>query len=236
VFIVPTRFQTKSVLVLAAAAILPLAGCADTRGGNIPYNIALPMPDEPTTVTLGTDYRVAPADKLIIKVLKSEELSGEYQVDLAGNLSLPLIGEVGAADLTITQLDDKITELLSQKYFENPDVNIGIKEAAARIVTVDGAVKEGGAFKVTGPVTLMQAVALAKGTTEDANTRRVAVFRSVRGQRQAAAFDLTSIRHGTSPDPQVFPGDIVVVDGSAMKSAYKKFVQTIPILGIFRPY
>lgn len=232
----PTRYRSLAILLLPPAALLLLGACADKRGGSIPYDISLGQPDEPRTTTVGQDYRIAPADKLDIKVLKSDELTGEYQVDLAGNISLPLVGEVTAADLTTSELDSKITELLGEKYFQNPDVAVGIKEAAARTVTVDGAVKEGGAFKITGPVTLMQAVAFAKGTTEDANTRRVAVFRKIGGQRQAAAFDLTAIRHGESPDPTVYPGDIVVVDGSALKSFYKKFVQTIPILGIFRPY
>ena len=81
----------------------------------------------------------------------------------------------------------------------------------------------------------MQAVALAGGTTEDANARRVAVFRTIGGQRQAAAFDLTAIRHGQAKDPEIYPGDIVVVDGSSVKSGFKKFVQSIPLLAIFGP-
>jgi polysaccharide biosynthesis/export protein len=96
-------------------------------------------------------------------------------------------------------------------------------------------VREGGNFPVSGSMTLMQAVALAKGTTEDANARRVAVFRTIGGQRQAAAFDLTAIRHGEAKDPQVYPGDIIVVDGSSTKAAYKRIVQAIPFLGIFSP-
>lgn len=230
------RYRSIVAPLSAAAAILAVSACADTRGGSIPYNIPLGPPDAPKIVALESDYKIAPADKLTIKVLKSDELTGDYQVDLAGHISMPLIGEIVAASLTTSQLDQKITELLGQKYFQNPDVSVGIKESALRTVTVDGAVREGGAFPVAGPVTLMQAVALAKGTTEDANARRVAVFRSIGGQRQAAAFDLTAIRHGESADPQVYPGDIVVVDGSAIKAGYKRFVQAIPLLGIFRPY
>ena len=87
-----------------------------------------------------------------------------------------------------------------------------------------------------GPITLIQAVAMAKGTTEDANPRRVAVFRTIGGTRQAAAFDLTAIRRGESPDPQIYPGDIVVVDGSAIKAFQKQIFQTVPLLSIFRPF
>jgi len=82
----------------------------------------------------------------------------------------------------------------------------------------------------------MQAVALAGGTTEDANVKRVAVFRTIGGQRQAAAFDLAAIRHGQGQDPQLFPGDIVIVDGSAIKEGFKRFTQAFPLFSIFRPF
>ena len=85
-------------------------------------------------------------------------------------------------------------------------------------------------------MTLMQAVALAEGTDEFANVRRVAIFRTIDGQRQAASFDLLSIRRGQVPDPAVYSGDIVVVDGSANKQAMKKFFQAFPLLSIFRPF
>jgi len=96
-------------------------------------------------------------------------------------------------------------------------------------------VKEGGSFPVAGRVSLIQAIAMAKGTSDDANPRRVAVFRTIGGQRQAAAFDLTSIRRGQSPDPEIYPGDIIVVDGSSVKAAQKQILQTIPLLAIFGP-
>ena len=86
-----------------------------------------------------------------------------------------------------------------------------------------------------GSMSLLQAVALAKGTTEDANARRVAIFRTINGKRQAAAFDLISIRRGEAPDPPVYAGDIVVVDGSSVKATEKKILQSIPLLAIFGP-
>jgi polysaccharide biosynthesis/export protein len=103
-------------------------------------------------------------------------------------------------------------------------------------VTVDGAVKQAGSFPVAGNTSLMQAVALAGGTTEDANAHRVAVFRTISGKRQAAAFDLMAIRRGQAPDPQIYAGDIVVVDGSSIKAAQKQLFQSIPLLSIFRPF
>lgn len=212
-----------------------LAACADTRGGSIPYDKVLAAPDEVKFETLGTDYKIAPMDKLAVKVFKMEDLSGDYDVDLAGNISLPLIGQVQAANLTTAQLDDQLTQKLGAKYLEHPDVSVAIKASTAHVVTIDGAVKEGGSFPVGGPISLIQAIARARGTTEDANPRRVAVFRTIGGQRQAAAFDLTSIRRGQAPDPQIYPGDIVVVDGSSVKAAQKQILQSIPLLAMFGP-
>jgi polysaccharide export outer membrane protein len=221
--------------LLSIAGAIYLSGCAETRGGSIPYDKPLAAPDEQKFQTLETNYKIAPMDKLSIKVFKMDDLSGDYDVDLAGNISLPLVGQISAANLTTAQLDDQLTQKLSAKYLEHPDVSVAIKASTAHVVTVDGAVKEGGSFPVGGPVSLIQAVAMAKGTSEDANPRRVAVFRTIGGKRQAAAFDLTSIRRGEMPDPQIYPGDIIVVDGSSVKAAQKQLFQSIPLLAIFGP-
>lgn len=220
----------------AVAGMALLSACADTAGGPIPYGRALSAPDEPKIATLESNYKIAPMDKLDIKVFKAEDISGEYDVDLVGNISMPLIGEVQAANMTTAQLDERLTQKLGERYLQNPDVRVSIKSSAGRVVTIDGAVKEGGSFPVPGPMTLIQAVALAKGTTEDANPRRVAVFRTIGGQRQAAAFDLTAIRRGQAPDPAIYPGDIVVVDGSSIKAFQKQLFQSLPLLSIFRPF
>ena len=214
---------------------LIIAGCTDTRGGSIPYDRTLGVPDQPKIATLESNYRISPMDKLTVKIFKSEDLSGDYDVDLAGHISLPLVGEVEAAGLTTAQLDERLTDLYGAKYLEHPDVSVGIKSSSARVVTIDGAVRESGSYPVAGAMTLIQAVSLAKGTTEDANARRVAVFRTIGGKRQAAAFDLTAIRRGQAEDPPIYPGDIVVVDGSAIKAAQRQILQSIPLLSIFGP-
>lgn len=228
----PRAFLTA----LGVAAAFLTAGCADTRGGSIPYDRPLTAPDAPTVQALESNYRIAPLDKVNIKVFKSEEISGDYDVDLAGHISLPLVGEVEAVNLTTAELDDKLTELLGKRYFEHPDVSVAIKESSAHVVTVDGAVGQAGQYQVAGPMTLVQAIALARGTRDDANPRRVAVFRTIGGQRQAAAFDLTAIRRGQAADPRIYAGDIVVVDGSQIKAIQRQIFNSVPLLGFFRPF
>jgi polysaccharide biosynthesis/export protein len=235
--IVSLSSLSRSLFAAAAmGAAFLIAACADTRGGSIPYDRPLAVPDEPKIEALDSNYKIAPLDKLTIKVFKADDLSGDYDVDLAGHISLPLVGEVDAVNLTTAQLDDKLTQLLGQKYYEHPDVSVAIKESTAHVVTVDGAVKESGQFPVAGSMTLVQAVALAKGTSDDANARRVAIFRMIGGQRQAAAFDLTAIRRGEARDPTIYPGDIVVVDGSKIKAIQKQLFQSWPLISIFKPF
>ena len=227
------RWATAASLL---AAVL-VAGCADSRGGPIPYNVGtFGAPDAPTVVPLEQGYRIAPLDTVSVKVFKMADLSGDYEVDLTGNISMPLIGEVNAFNATTAELDERLTERLGEKYLQNPDVSVGVKSSTRRNVTVDGSVGKSGSYPVSGPTTLMQAVAMAGGTTENANPRRVAVFRTIGGQRQAAAFDLTSIRRGQEPDPAVYPGDIIVIDGSATKAAQREILNSLPILSIFRPF
>lgn len=221
----------------SAMILLVVAGCADKRGGPIPYNVAtFGVPDAPKVVPLEEGYRIAPLDTLSVKVFKMPDLSGDYEVDLTGQIALPLIGSVNAVDLTTTELDQRLTARLGEKYLQNPDVSVGVKSSTRRNVTVDGAVAKVGTFSVNGPMTLLQAVAQAGGPTTDANPRRVAVFRQIGGQRQAAAFDLTSIRRGEAPDPAVYAGDIIIVDGSSIKALQKRVLDSMSILQIFRPF
>jgi len=233
VFLDSVRSYLRFVLVLAGAAVL--AACAGTRGGPIPYDRQLAEPDAPTVVPLEAGYKIAPMDKLAIKVFRMEDMSGDYDVDLAGHISLPLIGELEAANLTTAELDDALTRKLGEKYLENPDVSVALKQSVGRMVTLDGAVREPGSYPVMRNLTLIQAVAMAKGVTEDSNPRRVAVFRTINGNRQAAAFDLVDIRRGQATDPPIYPGDIIVVDGSAIKEVQRQILQGLPILSIFSP-
>jgi polysaccharide biosynthesis/export protein len=223
------------VLVFLVGGLGLLAACADGRGGNIPYDVQFKAPDRPTALTLDDDYRISPLDTLKISIFQVADLSGDYEVDLTGHIALPLLGNVKAVDMTTAQLDQKLTDALGARYLQNPDVSVGVKASSTRVVTVDGSVNQPGVFPINGQMTLLQVVAMARGTNDTANPRRVAIFRQIDGQRQAAAFDLVSIRRGTAEDPRIYSGDIVVVDGSSIKKLQREILSTIPVLSIFNP-
>jgi polysaccharide export outer membrane protein len=235
---VSCRRNVAVVLAGAAAASL-LAGCSDGRGGRIPYNVSptvFAQPDSPATTGLEDEYRVAPLDKLKISVFQVPDLSGEFEVDLTGNIAMPLLGNVKVVDLTTREINQKLAQMLGAKYLQHPDVNVGVAASSTRIVTVEGSVNQAGVMPVTGPLTLLQVIAMAHGTDKDANPHRVVVFRKIKGERMAAAFDLVTIRRGEGEDPRIYAGDIVVVDGSKVKSIWQNVLQTIPLLGFFRPF
>lgn len=226
--------------VLGLGMIALLSGCmSEGRGGKIPYEppgFVAPDQASPTQV-LDDDYRISPLDTLKVSVFQVPDLSGDFDVDLTGNIAMPLIGNVKAVGLTTTELDQRITQALSAKYLQNPDVSVGVKKSNSRLITVEGSVRNPGVFDANNThLTLLQVVAMAHGTDEDANPHRVAVFRQIQGQRMAAAFDLTDIRRGKAEDPRIFAGDIVVVDGSKVKSAWKSALSAIPLLAIFHPF
>jgi polysaccharide export outer membrane protein len=82
----------------------------------------------------------------------------------------------------------------------------------------------------------MQAIAMAKGTTQDANPSRVIVFRTIRGERTAGAFDLADIRRAKAEDPVIYGNDIIIVDGSRARSLFRDLMSSFPLLSVLRPF
>ncbi len=230
------RLARALILVVLAPFGLLLSACTSSRGSDIPYNVeGFGEPDAPSVTRLASDYRIAPLDKLSINVFQVADLSGEYQVDLNGNIAMPLVGNVPAVDRTTQQLQAELKVVLSEKYLRNPDVTVGIVEATGSNFTLEGSINKPGLYPAFGKLTLVQAVALGGGLDEFANPKTVVVFRQVNGKRMAAAFDLTTIRKGEDPDPEVYRGDVIVVDGSNTRRAWRDVLQSVPLLGLFRP-
>lgn len=223
-------------IALSLLAGLVLASCGSSRGGSIPYEVAdFGPPDAISIVALDEDYRIAPLDTLKVNVFQVSDLSGDYDVDLTGHIAMPLIGNVRAIDMTPVQLQQKLAVQLEETYLRNPNVTVGVVKSAGSNITVDGAVKGPGVFPVRGKVTLVQAIAMARGPDDYANERRIAIFRQIDGQRMAAAFDLVSIRRGEAEDPTVYRGDIIIVDGSSAKKAYRDLLRSLPLVNMFSP-
>jgi polysaccharide export outer membrane protein len=212
-----------------AACLLPVSAAA----------AELPPPDPVALTPVGSaaDYRVGPQDVIEVAVFQAPDFSRTVEVDAAGNISLPLIGLVAAAGRTPSELQSVVTDKLSAKYMQSPEVTVSVREFASQKVTVDGAVGAPGVYPIKGRTSLMQAVALAKGTdTKSANEKSVVIFRTVNGQRMAAKFDLAAIRKGEVDDPRVYGNDVIMVERSGTKSLLNSIASALPVFSIFRAF
>jgi polysaccharide biosynthesis/export protein len=229
------RHGDKAALAAAAAAALLLSGCiGNSRGGTIPYDVQdFRAPDVETVAPPPSQQKIGPLDRIRVTVFQVNDLSGEFTVDASGNIDYPLIGTVAAQGLTPPELSKQIADRLSQRYLRNPSVQVAFLEQQQQTITIDGSVRQPGVVPIRGETTLLRAVAMGRGVSEDANPRRVVVFRTVQGKRMAAAFDLTSIRRGEAEDPVIYGNDIVVVDGSRSRAVLRDVLSALPILGVF---
>ena len=187
----------------------------------------------PSSAEFGVDSRpftLGPGDKIGISVLGIEELNRkEIQVDASGRVAVALLGALDASGKTPAQLAEEIQSGY-RRYIRNPEVSVDLIETASTSVSVDGEVKEPGIYPIVGKMTLMRAVAVAKGPTEFAKLQSVVVFRTVGEERLAALYDLAAIRQGAYADPQIYPNDIVLVGNSPAKRLFKDILQITPLI------
>lgn len=218
--------------LIAAFAVLLIGACASDDGPR-PTTAQLSLPDSTTLYQTG-DTRIGPLDVLKVNVFGVSDLDGEYQVDQAGIIKVPLIGEVSAKGYTAIEFSHELERRLSETYLQDPDVTVSITESNAEQITIEGSVTSPGMYDVPGQLTLLQAVALSGGPTLAANEKRVGIFRQINGQRQVAVFDLKAIRSGAQQDPYVFGNDIIVVDGNnQVRENYRDIVRAAPFLALF---
>ncbi|WP_380784347.1 polysaccharide biosynthesis/export family protein [Sphingomonas sp. R86520] len=211
-----------------------LASCASQRDRQLSYNPKnFTAPDALAMSDTLTTYQAGPGDVISITIFNVESMSGDHQIDAAGNITMPLIGAVPVAGKSTQEIGTDLTARLNTRYLQRPQVTVSLKTAVARTVTIDGSVASPGLYPIPDKTTLLKTIAMARGTSQGANPKKVVVFRQINGQRNAAAFDLTTIRNGTDPDPVIYANDIVVVDGRQTNPAWTTLLQTVPLIGLF---
>jgi polysaccharide export outer membrane protein len=220
-------------IVATAVAALVLSGVG--AGAKAQALAAAALRAEAPASPVTGDYKIGPEDTLEIDVFQLSDLNRTAQVDSSGRILLPLIGQVQAAGKTSEQLSHDIADQLGEKYVKNPQVTVVVKDAQGQRITVDGAVGQPGVYTLTGPTTLMQAVALAKGPDSKlANLHKVVVYRMVNTQRVTTNYDLQSIRDGKTPDPLIYGKDVIVVDQSGGRSFMRDLGTVAPIVSMLR--
>ena len=189
---------------------------ANRTTGPQPAATAAPM------VSLGKDYRIGPNDLLDVEIFDMDNLKRTVRVNAAGAISLPLIGQVTIAGLTTQEVEQRIATRYSEKYLQDPQVSVFIKEFTSERITIEGAVQRPGIFPLTGQITLLRALAIAGGFGSIANTSEVMLYRvNEKNERQVAVFDVEKIRAGKADDPLIKGDDLIVVQRDSARVLLK---------------
>lgn len=232
-----SRRQSTAKLRFAVTlpALLLLAACAGApplrTSPYVEVVDATELPPPSRDDAAARVYRIGELDRLLVDVPGFTELTDrEFQVDSAGRISIPIAGSVTVIGLTPEEAESRIVDALRAAHVRNPRVSVNIKESLSRFVTVDGQVVQPGNFPVVNEMTLMRAVAAARGASEFAKLDDVVVFRKVEGQQMAALYNLGAIRRGVYSDPVLYPMDIVVVGNSPARRLFRDIISTAPLL------
>ena len=228
--------RNASRLTALACAGLWLSACAGTQqlggGPNVQLVDAaeLPAPQDAAGQPLG-GYRIGAYDRLVVDVFGFPELTArKVQVDAAGDIAVPMAGSVNILGRTPAEAADLIAQRLRQAYVRNPQVAVNLEESLSQYVTVDGQVTQPGNYPVVSGMTLMRAVAAARGTSEFADLEDVVIFRTVGQQRMVALYNLGAIRRGVYPDPAIYTLDTIVVGDSPQRRMLRDLLQAAPAL------
>jgi polysaccharide export outer membrane protein len=177
----------------------------------------LPTSSQPATQAQGTsatesaEYRIGAEDVLDILVWKNVELSRTVQVRPDGKISLPLVNDVQAADLTPMQLRDVLSTGYA-KYFTAPELSVNVREVHSIKVSVLGMVKTPGRYELKAQATVLEALALAGGFTEFAKRDKVFVSRQAGAEWKRMPFNYLKVLDGNDRENFVLRrGDIIVV-------------------------
>jgi polysaccharide export outer membrane protein len=208
-----TTLTTRIGVLVLAFALLPAVGWSQTS--QTPNN---QTPNGSGTRTSGStavpaDYRLAPGDKLRVEVYKDAQLSQSLQVRPDGKVTLPLIGDIVATDLTPIQLRDRIANSLKE-YVTNPVVTVIVVEASPVMVYVMGEVNQPGSIPMRGQMTVLQALAMAGGFREFANTKDIRILRRASANSknvETIRFNYNEAVKGNLAPLFLSPGDMVVV-------------------------
>jgi polysaccharide export outer membrane protein len=155
----------RAALLLICLGGLPAAAVAGTQSGDgAPVERVVPH------------YKLGASDKIRVITFGEETLSGEFFVGGSGKVSLPLVGEVTAAGLTIPEFQKEVETALKQGYLKDPHVSVEV--LTYRPFYILGEVQKPGEYPYSNGLTVLNAVATANGFTYRANTKKVFIKRA----------------------------------------------------------
>ena len=193
------------LLGLLFLAVLPIVACGPTRVD--PGYEAL-VEQEHAVPAVG---ELGAGDKFEIQVYNESGLSGEFAVSSEGTINFPYLGRINVDGKTCAQVEDELTAGLGNGYLNQPNVRCSITEYNSKRIFIFGEVNSPGSFPYRSNITLIEAMALAGGFAERADTNRTKLSRVIRGTEIQVQVPVQEIVEGRSQNIKLLPGDIVYV-------------------------
>ena len=141
-----------------------------------------------------------PGDKINVNVFGESSLTGQYEVDQSGQISLPLSGTIKAQGLTQSELEQALAKKFRSEYLKNPKVTVTITTLAPYYMM--GEVKNPGQFAYKSGLNVLTAMAIAGGPTYRASRSTVEIQR--RGETTKRDYPI-------SASVPILPGDVINV-------------------------
>jgi protein involved in polysaccharide export with SLBB domain len=169
-------------------------------------------------VSAPAGYVLSPTDQVAIEVFGEDDLRTNGRLNPEGNLSLPLLGSIHLAGLTLTQAVSKLTELYSRDYLVNPKINVTLLTYARKRFSILGQVNSPGSKEMPEGtqegIDLLEAIALAGGYTRIASPERITVRRQDASGDHTFKVNAKRFTKGKGGGFLVKPGDTINVGES----------------------
>src|SRR6476646_8204487 len=229
-----TRSSSRRASVFWLALATVVFGLAESQAqsptaapeSSAARNLLVPSPPSvsngPTVMTNSVNapsgYVLSANDQVAVEVFGEDDLRTNGRLNGEGNLSLPLLGSVHLAGLSLTQATARVTELYARDYLVNPKVNVSLVSYAKRRFTVLGQVNRPGSFEMPegspSGIDLLEAVAMAGVYTRIAAPERITVRRHGSKGDEVLKVDGKKLARGSGNDFKVLPGDTITVGES----------------------
>jgi len=180
---------------------------------------AAAAPALPSGVSAPSGYILSANDQVAVEVFGEEDLRTNGRLNGEGNLSVPLLGSVHLAGLTLTQAASRLTDLYARDYLVNPRVNVMLVGYAKRRFTMLGQINRPGSYEMPDGspegIDLLEAVAMAGGYTRIAAPERISIRRhSNAGKDEIIRVDAKRLARGDRGNFTVLPGDAITIGES----------------------
>src|SRR5262245_27336220 len=207
-----TKMVGLPLLIVAAAM-----GCSSHREGR---TMSTPQPGTPSyssvseinqaisltaanSTSSAADYRIGPEDLVQITIYNIPEQDARttprtvaLRVSQQGVIVAPMVGELTVKGMTTTDVERELRQRYS-KYIRSPQVGVMVSEHRQR-VSVMGAVQKPGVFELTGPKSVIDALAMAGGVTERAGNQVHLYRQDSNGARQSMVIDLVMLANSAA--------------------------------------